>query len=167
MRLTSLLFCSITICSAAMAREVPTVDYRASVKDGESLVGIECHKRNNTLEVVAINPGHSPGRRMDVWQASDLLVFDQKTSMLLKTLAVQRSCKLGDDTFSVRLEGVAGNSNAQAKCGAFATAHATVWRNGRKVYDADLAECWGEKNVASLRFVPGADAPTVTLEPPM
>lgn len=167
MRLTSLLFCSITISSAAMAREVPTVDYRASVKDGESLVGIECHKRNKTLEVVAINPGHSPGRRMDVWQARDLLVFDQKTSMLLKTLAVQRSCKLGDDTFDVRLEGVAGNSNAQAKCGAFATAHATVRRNGRKVYDADLAECWGEKNIAALRFVPGADAPTVTLEPPL
>ena len=167
MRLTSLLFCSITICSAAMAREVPTVDYRTEANDGESLIGIECHKRNKTLEVVAVGSGHSPGRRMDVWQAKELLVFDQETSMLLKKLAVQRSCKLGDDTFKVRLEGVAGNSNAQRRCGGFATAHATVWRNGRTVYDADLAECWGEKNVASLRFVPGADAPTVTLEPPM
>ena len=104
---------------------------------------------------------------MDLWQAWDLLVFDQKTSLLLKTLAVQRSCTLGEDTFKVRLEGVAGNANAQGQCGAWATAHATVWRNGRKVYDADLAECSGEKNIASLRFVPGTDSPKVTLEPPM
>ena len=166
MRLASLLFCSIAICSAAVAGEVPTVDYRAPVKDGDTLVGIECHKRNNTLEVVAINPGHSPGRRMDLWHTWDLLVYEQKTSMLLKTLAVQRTCKLGEDTFKVRLEGVAGNANAQGQCGAFSTAHATVWRNGRKVYDADLAECWGEKNIATLRFVPGADAPKVTLEKP-
>ena len=117
LRLTSILGCSIALCSAAMAREVPTVDYRAAVKDGDALIGIECHKRNKTLEVIAINPGHSPGRRMDVWQAWDLLVFDQKTSLLLKTLAVQRSCKLGDDTFKVRLEGVPGNSNAQGQCG--------------------------------------------------
>jgi len=167
MRPISLLFCSIAVCSATMAREVPTVDYRAEVKDGDALIGIECHKRNKTLEVVAIDSGNSPGRRMDVWQAWDLLVFDQKTSMLLKKLAVQRSCKLGDDTFKVRLEGVPGNSNAQGRCGAFATAHATVWRNGRKVYDADLAECSGEKNIATLRFVPGLDAPKVTLAPPI
>ena len=164
MRLTSLLFCSIAICSAAMAREVPTVDYRKPVKDSDVLVGIECHKRNKTLEVVALNSDHTPGRRMDVWQMWDLLVHDQKTSMLLKTLAVQRTCKLGDDTFKVRLEGVAGNTNAQGQCGAFATAHATVWRNGRKVYDADLADCMSEKNIATVRFVPGADAPKVTME---
>ena len=87
--------------------------------------------------------------------------------MLLKTLAVQRGCKLGHDTFKVRIESVAGNANAHGQCGGFATAHATVWRNGRKVYDADLAQCWGEKNIATLRFVPGADAPKVTLEQPM
>ena len=66
MRLTSLLFCSIAICSAAIAREVPAVDYRAQVNDGDALIGIECQTRNNTLEVVAINPGPAPGRRMDL-----------------------------------------------------------------------------------------------------
>jgi hypothetical protein len=44
MRLTSILFCFIAICSTAMAGEVPTVDFRAPVKDGDALVGIECHK---------------------------------------------------------------------------------------------------------------------------
>ncbi len=167
MRLTSILFCAFTASFTVAASEVPRADYRHQVKDGEVLIGIECHQRNKTLEVIAIHPGQSPGRRMDVWQARDLLVFDPKTYTLSKTLAVQRSCKLGADQFKVRLEGVSGNSNAQGQCGAFATAHATVWRNGQKVYDADLAECWGETNIATLRFVPGIDAPEVTLERPM
>jgi hypothetical protein len=35
------------------------------------------------------------------------------------------------------------------------------------VYDGDSAECSGKKNIATLRFVPGSDAPKVTLEPQM
>ncbi len=163
MRSASSLFCLLGMCASALAREVPTVDFRAPVRDGAALVGIECHTRNQTLEVMAIPPGPAPGKRIDAWAARDLLVFNRTTFTLEKTLAVERSCTLGEDTFKVRLEGVAGAGNAQWQCGAFATARATVWRNGRTVFDQPLGRCGAGDDIGTVRFVPGSSAPVVRL----
>lgn len=147
----------------ASAAPIPLVDYKTPLKDGQSLVGMECHWKNQTLEIGQFDSSHPPARRMDLWAAWDLVEFDQKTGMLKKTLSVERSCKLGAVTYKVRFTGAPGNANIQGRCGAFVSARATVWKNGRKLFDEELEECMGEQPaIATVRFTPASDTPVVT-----
>lgn len=166
MRLPSYLFCLLGLCTDVTAREVATVDHRAPVRDGARLVAIECNQGKQELEVAVVLPGPPPGKRVDAWEARDLVVFDQTTWDFVRTLAVQRSCRIGGASFKVRLEGIPGASNAQRQCGAYASARATVWRNGRKVFDQPLGTCDGDNNIGALRFLPGSPDPIITPERP-
>lgn len=145
------------------ASSIPPRDFRAPIKDGESVVGMECHWRNKTLEIGLFYPGTSPERRMDMWSTSDMVVFDKKTSLVKETRFLERQCKLGAHDYKVRLTGVPGNSNALGACGAFVTARATVWKNGRKLFDEDLDDCFGDKAYSSVRFTAQSDRPVTAL----
>lgn len=150
----------------SVAAAIPTIDYRAEVSDETTLVGMECHWKNRTLEIGNYSSLNRPTRRMDLWSTFDLVVWDEKTSDVIKTLSVERSCKLGDATYRVRFTGAPGGSNAARRCGAFVTARATVWKNGRKLFDQEFEECMGQKRaIANVRFTPGSDQPVISYLP--
>ena len=165
MRLSvSLVLFSAAQCATAV--EIPTIDYRTEQSDSTKLIGMECHWRKQTLEIGNFTSLNRPTRRMDFWSADDLVVWNQETSDLVKTLSVERRCKLGAATYTVRFTGAPGNSNAARRCGAFMTAHATVWKNGRKIFDQEFEECMGEeRGIATVRFTPASDTPVITRLP--
>ncbi|HEX8405364.1 MAG TPA: hypothetical protein VF670_12155 [Duganella sp.] len=146
-----------SLCSA----EVPTYDARQVQRDGVTLVGLECHHRNLTLEIGLFFPNHPPTKRMDLWRVSDLVKFNPSTYFLEKVEVVERKCNIGGDRYKVRFEGIPGANNAMWMCGAGTGVRASVWRNDQMVFDEDLDKCNGDDYVSQVRFKNGDAAPEV------
>jgi hypothetical protein len=51
--------------------------------------------------------------------------------------------------------------NGMWMCGAVVTANASVWKDGRLIYEQELSRCGVDDSVRLARFVPGSDVPTV------
>lgn len=157
----------LAVPGALAAAPIPMVDYQTRLNDGDTVIGMECHWKNQTLEIGQFDSTRPPPRRMDLWSAWNLVHFNDKTGILTKTLSVERQCKLGAATFKVRFTGAPGNANIQGRCGAFVNARATVWKNGRKLFDQEFEDCMGEQpGIATVRFTPASDTPIITPLPP-
>lgn len=152
-----LLFLVSSFCEA----QVPSYDFRQPQRDGVTLVGLECHHRNITLEIGLFFPANPPTKRMDLWRLDDLVKFNPSTYFLEKVEAVERRCNIGDDRYRVRFEGIPGASNAMWMCGASTGVHATVWRNEKIVFDEDLYKCNREDYVSLVRLKNGMASPEV------
>jgi hypothetical protein len=148
-----------------LAREVPTYDYRQPMRDGVILVGMECHKKNHTLEIGIFYPSAPPGKPMDLWRTDQLVTFDKKTSFVDHENEVQKSCVLDAHRYQVRFRGIAGAANAMWMCGASQSARATVWRDGRMIFDDDLERCGTEEGIRKVRFSADSDQPVVERAP--
>jgi hypothetical protein len=156
------------LCALApLARaEVPEYDFRKPAHDGVVVVGMECHKKNGTLEVGIYAPSAGPLRRMDLWRVDDLIEVDPKTFFVLHTRRVERSCTLGADRYRVRFEGLPGAANAMWLCGAAMSASVTVWKNEREVLKEDFDnECRPDHGIRSAIFRGGSDTPAITRSP--
>lgn len=145
------------ICSA----EVPTYDARQPQRGDITLVGLECHHRNLTLEIGLFFPASPPTKRMDLWSISDLVKFDPSTYFLEKVESVERSCNIGGNRFKIQFKGIPGANNAMWMCGAGTGVHASVWRNGKIVFDEDLHRCNRDDYVGIVRFKNGVVDPEV------
>jgi hypothetical protein len=135
---------------------VKPYDFRAPMRDGMMLVGMECHHQNRTLELglfFAISP---PQKRMDLWNVPDLVKFDPKTYMLTDVYNVEKDCGLGDEHYRVRLTGIPGAVNAMWICGAGTGVHASVWRDRALVFDDDLYKCSKYAYIRKVVFRNGA-----------
>jgi hypothetical protein len=141
--------------------EVPLYDFKQPVRDGVILVGMECNHKGEALELGIFEAGNPPTKRMDLWRTSDLATYDAKTFMVSSIRHVERSCTLGNDRYQVRFEGLPGALNAMWMCGAVVTAKASVWKNGRLIYEQELSRCGVDDSVRIARFVPGTDIPVL------
>ena len=146
------------LCGAA---DIPLYDFRKPTRDGVILVGMECHKKNGTLEVGLFHPNEPPAKRMDLWQTSDLVRYDRGSNMVTDVFEVERRCTLGNDHYVVRLGGLPGAPNAMWQCGAVVTAKAKVWKNGRLIFDKELDRCEGGNAIRVVRFSAGSDVPRI------
>lgn len=146
-----------SLCSA----EVPTYDARQPQRDGITLVGMECHHRNLTLEIGLFFPTSPPTKRMDLWSISDLVKFNPSTYFLEKVEAIERRCNIGGNRYKVRFEGIPGANNAMWMCGAGTGVHASVWRNEKMLFDEDLYKCNRDDYVSLVLFKNGVAAPEV------
>jgi hypothetical protein len=162
----AVLLCICLQFSAASCAEIPKLDFRQTLRDGVIVVGMECHKRNRTLELGIFYPGAPSTRPMDLWRTADLVKHDPATYTVTKILDVERRCTIGDDQYRIRFRGHADAMNAMWSCGAIVTADATVWKNGRKVFDGQLGDCNRDDGIRSVTFAAGADAPVVTRDVP-
>jgi hypothetical protein len=147
------------LAAGAGRAEVPRYDFRQPVRDGVILVGMACEHKDGVLEIGIFTAGNPPVKRMDLWKTSDLVTYDPATYMVSDIRYVERRCTLGQDRYRVRLEGLPGATNAMWLCGAVVTATATVWKNGRLVYEQKLARCGVDDSVRIARFVHGSDVP--------
>jgi len=166
------LACACAAAAAAVAvavavAEIPLHDFRQPLRKGQAVVGMECHKKNGTLEVGAYYPTDGPLRRMDLWQVSDLVEIDAKTFNVAQVRRVERSCVIGNDRYRVQFEGLPGAANAMWQCGALMTATVTVWQNDRQVLQEALDDnpC---RHVAGIRraVFRGGAAPDITRASP-
>lgn len=166
MRILIPLLIGMAIPLGSLAAAVPTIDYRAPLSDGTTVVGIECHWKKQTLEIANFDSSHPPNRRMDLCSTNDLVVWNDITSDFVKALSVERRCKLGNAVYKVRFTGSPGGSNATRRCGGFVSARATVWKNGRKLFEEEMDECFGKQpGIATVRFTPASDTPVITRQP--
>ena len=157
----ALLFASFSLhCSAG----VPNYDNKQPQRDGVVLVGMECHHQNRTLELGVFFPINPPQKRMDLWKTSDLVKFNQQTWMLEDVFVVEKRCSLAEDRYRIRFEGVPGANNAMWICGASTGVHASVWKNGRLVFDEDLYRCSQDSYARRVAFRRGVDAPEIVRE---
>lgn len=140
---------------------VPLYDFRQAVRDGVILVGMECNRKTESLELGIFESRYPPTKRMDLWKTSDLVTYDAETNMVSSVLHVERNCTIGKDRYRVRLAGLPGAPNAMWACGAIVTAKASVWKNGRLIYDQKLLSCGVDGAVRLVRFVSGTDVPTL------
>ena len=141
--------------------DVPLYDFRQPVRDGVILVGMECNHKSQSLEIGIFDAGNPPAKRMDLWRTSDLVTYDAKTYMVTSIRHLERSCATGSDRYQVRFEGLPGAMNAMWMCGAVVTAKASVWKNGRLIYEQELSRCGADGSVRLARFVLGSDVPTL------
>ena len=147
------------LAGGAALAEVPRYDFRQPLRDGAILVGMECNHKNEVLEIGIYPAGNPPAKRMDLWKTSDLVSYDAKTFMVSGIRHVERTCTFRHDRYQVRFDGLPGAANAMWMCGAVVTATARVWKNGRLVYEQELARCGAEDSVRIARFGRGSDVP--------
>lgn len=147
------------LASGVSLAGVPLYDFKQPVRDGVILVGMECNHKSEALELGIFEAGNPPAKRMDLWKTSDLVTYDAKTYMVSSIRHVERSCTIGNDRYQVRFEGLPGAMNAMWMCGAVVTAKASVWKNGRLIYEQELSRCGVDDSVRLARFVPGTDIP--------
>jgi len=144
--------------------EIPTYDFHRLLHDGEAVVGLECHKKDATLEVGIYYASEGPLKRMDLWRVDDLVEVDHDTFQVGHVRQVERSCVIGKDRYRVRFVGLPGAMNANWLCGALMSATVTVWKNGRQVLDDafDDNPCRHTEGIHRAVFRSGSDAPDVT-----
>jgi hypothetical protein len=155
--LSSLLLLGSSLCSA----EVPTYDARLPQRDGVTLVGMECHHRNLTLEIGLFFPISPPTKRMDLWDISNLVRFDPSTFFVEKVEAVERKCNLGRERYKIRFEGIPGAVNAMWMCSGSTGVRVTVWRDSALVFDDDMYKCSRDDYISRVRFKDRVSAPEV------
>lgn len=159
----SVLVVAVSLVAAVQSKAVvPQYDYRQPMADGVSLVGMDCQRKQRRLELGFFYPDKPPRRPMDLWKTSDLVKFDTTTWFLTDVYEVERHCVIGKDRYVVRFRGVPGASNAQWQCGGTSGAHATVFKNGRVVFDDEMAVCQDDSYIRKVEFKPGTDMPVVT-----
>lgn len=159
----SVLVAAVSLVAAVQSKAiVPQYDYRQPMADGVALVGLDCQRKQRRLELAFFYPDQPPRRPMVLWRTSDLVKFDPVTLFLTDVYEVERKCVLGKDKYIVRFRGVPGASNAQWQCGSSSGAHATVWKNGRLVFDDEMAVCQDDSYIRRMVFKSGTDMPVIT-----
>jgi hypothetical protein len=155
------LFASLFLVAAStQAADIPLHDFRSPMRDGMSVVGIDCDRGAGALEVRLFHPGSPPSKAMDLWRTVSLVTLDKTSFNYTAQHHVERRCMLGRDRYRVRLTGVPGALNAQWQCGALVHVQTKVWKNGRMVFDQQFGDCSWEPGKTGVRFVAGA-APQV------
>lgn len=150
---------------AIVRADVPMFDFRQPRSDGDTLVGMACHKKKGTLEVGIYYPVDGPLKRMDLWRTNDLVKVNPRSFDVRDTRQVERSCMIGADRYRVRFVGLPGAANGMWMCGAAmsATVTITIWKNGRQVFRDDLDNgCRDEPGVRTVLLRTGAGRPEIT-----
>lgn len=143
------------------AAEVAAYDFRQPLRDGVILVGMECNHKSKTLEIGIFDAGNPPAKRMDLWKTSDLVTYDTETYIVQDVRHLERTCLIDNTRYRVRFDGLPGAANAMWMCGAVVTATAHVWKNGRLIFQQDLARCGHEESVRGATFGLDSDVPTL------
>lgn len=131
------------------------------MRDGVILIGMECNHKSRSLEIGFFDAGNPPTKRMDLWRTSNLVTYDAKTYSVTSIRHLERSCAIGSDHYQVRFEGLPGALNAIWMRGAVVTAKASVWKNGRLIYEQELSRRGVDDSVRLARFVVGTGIPTL------
>ena len=140
-----------TICDAAEVRQY----VRTSPKSDDTLiVGGACRQADNRLEIGLYTSYELPAdSKIELWDTFDLKKDNPDGESIAKLLHVERRCVLNRDRYRVRLTGEPGNWNMNGECGALTYAKATVWRNGKVIFDKPISTCEDYRTSHPLKLI--------------
>jgi hypothetical protein len=150
------------ICDAAEVKRYVRTSVGA---DNTLIVGVACNHADNRVEIGLYTPGELPAdRRIDLWDTFDLIKDNPDGASIAKLLHVERRCVLKRDRYRIRLTGEPGNWNMNGECGAITYAKATVWLNGKPIFDKPIASCEDYRTTGAhvlklIIFQPSSDDP--------
>jgi hypothetical protein len=132
--------------------------------DDRRIVGMECHKKNNTLEVGYYTDYNLPKKLLDLWDTFDLkrnrTNGDQE--YVESIYAIVRKCNLGNDHYIVKIRPVPGNWNLNGQCGGATYGGVEILKNGIQIYDGNFEECDSKEIVAKVKIFNDQTSPLIT-----
>jgi hypothetical protein len=144
------------VCNAA---EVKPYDRHSPQSDDKYIVGMECNRHDNHLEIGFFDAYNVPAKRMDLWDTWDLKKNKQDKDVVDKVLSVTRGCDIGGQHYQVKITGEPGNWNLNGECGGVTYAKAKVWKNGALVFDDAISTCADGRTLKLIAFYPDRDQP--------
>jgi len=156
----------LSLSSLGVAFDTPQYDRsKGEPHDDRRIVGMECHKKNNTLEVGYFTDYNLPDKRMDLWDTFDLKknrMDDDGREYVKSVHEVERKCTLGKDHYIVKIRPVPGNWNLNGRCGGATYGGAKILMNGVQIFDGNFEECESKEIVAKIKVFGGQWKPVVT-----
>ena len=131
--------------------------------DDRRIVGMECHKKNNTLEVGYFTDSNLPDKRMDLWDTFDLKKNKKDSDYVESIHEIVRKCKIGNDLYLVKFRPVPGNWNLNGECGGATYGGAKIMRNGVVIFDKDFEGCNSKEIISKVRISTDQKDPVVTI----
>jgi hypothetical protein len=144
---------------ASFADEVQQYKRSSSKSDDQFIVGLECNRHSNSLQLGFFYAYNLPEKRMDLWDTFFLKKNNENGDLVVKVLSVTRSCHLGGHGYKIKITGAPGNWNLNGDCGGVTYAAAKIWKNGKLIFDEALSTCSNEPPLRSITFFAGNDTP--------
>ncbi|MDR0775646.1 MAG: hypothetical protein LBE81_03285 [Azonexus sp.] len=118
----------------------PQYDRSFPRADDTRIVGIECNRNSNTLEVGYFTAYNLPTKTMDLWNTFDLKK-NAPDGCVESVYEVKRRCNLGKDRYLIIVRAVPGNWNLNGQCGGATYGGTKIFRNRVLLFDGDFEEC--------------------------
>jgi hypothetical protein len=150
---------SLFIGSESFAGEVVQYNRESQKSDGTLIVGLECNKRNNILQLGFFDAYNVPKKNMDLWDTFDLKKNNASGDAVVRVLSVVRGCKLGGVRYRIKITGEPANWNLNGECGSLTFATAKVWRDERLIFDEAVSDCVSWPRLRTITFSPINEAP--------
>lgn len=141
------------------AGEIRRYDKNGPKSDDQFIVGVECSKAGNYLQIGFFDAYNVPEKRMDLWDTFDLKKNNANGDGVEKALSVERRCSLGAHHYKLRITGAPANWNLNGACGSITYAKAKVWKDGALIFDEDISSCRDDRALKLMTFFPEADKP--------
>jgi hypothetical protein len=136
---------------------------RAQMKtDDTRIVGMECHKKKQTLEVAYFTAYNIPDKLMDLWDTFALKENSEDGMSVKAVHEVIRNCNIGADHYVVKFRPIPGNWNLNRECGGDTYGGAKILKNEVLVFDSDFEKCRSEEVITRVFFSSGAENPEIT-----
>ena len=152
-----------SFCGLCFARDIPQYDKTAMKTDDARVVGMECHKKNKTLEIGYFTAYNIPNKLMDLWDTYDLKKRSADGETPDEFYEVKRYCNLGNERYIVlfRADGVSGWGYGGAR-GAITGARTRVYKNDVMVLDILFEENGKDEVITKVKFMSGDNKPEIT-----
>jgi uncharacterized protein len=144
---------------------IPKYDRSGHKSDGQKIIGIDCNKKNKTLEVGYYTAYNLPDNAMDLWDTFSLKTNSNPDNNgnqhVLAVHDVVRECSLGNTHYIVTISAVPGSWSFTGPCGGVEFGRAVIVRNNAIVFDEPFESCNSENIVATVKVREEKAEPTI------
>jgi hypothetical protein len=154
----------LSFSNLVFAFDAPQYDRHREKHDDRRIVGMECHKKKQTLEVGYFTDYNLTDKTMDLWDVFDLKTNSSDGMSVKSVHEIIRKCNLGDEYYVIKFRPVIGNWNLNGAC-ADTFGGATILRNGVVVFDQKFEKCGSEEVIVKVFFSKGIENPEITKIP--
>lgn len=151
------------------AIRIPQYDASGPKSDDMRFVGIGCDQEAKTLEIGYFNAHNLPSSGMSLWHLFDLKTNsspdERGNQHVLAVHDVTHVCSFGTTRYVIKIQAVPVSWNFTGPCGGLTYGRATIYKNGRKLFDEIFETCESTEIIAKVRLTAATDGPTITRMP--
>lgn len=139
-----------------------TASHAASASDDQRFIGVECHPQQGVFRISyhadRLHALFSEGFLVDTF----LLKKNAPTGEHVESLrSINKTCRIGKTSYTVRLRAIPGNWNLNGMCGGLTFGGATISANGKMVVDREFERCNEEEITTAITFRGGSVLPII------